>query len=206
MDAVLADGNPFLVRQCQRRGWEFIGHGVAFSRMITEQMSEQEERETIAYSLQALRQATGQTPVGWLGADYGESSRTVALLAELGVRYVCDWPNDEQPYPLKVPSGEIVSLPVMLELDEIFTHRQRFIPIQRWAGMVTEAFDRLYQDGSNSGRLLVLNLHPWLIGQPCRIKYLEQALRHITRRQGVWAATGSDIVNWYHSSNRRGAF
>jgi peptidoglycan/xylan/chitin deacetylase (PgdA/CDA1 family) len=197
MDAGVATGCPTLVEECKKRGWEFIGHGLALSQMLTERMPETEEREHIARSLAAVREATGQTPAGWIGMDYGESSRTVRLLAEAGVRYVCDWPNDEQPYLMKVPRGQMVSLPVAVELDDVFTHTLRFIPIQRYATMITEAFDRLYADGATSGRLLVLSIHPTRIGQPFRVKYLERALGHIMGRQGVWAATGQEIVDWY---------
>ena len=84
-----------------------------------------------------------------------------------------------------------------VELDDVFTHTVRSIPIQRYATMITEAFDRLYADGAVSGRLLVLNLHPTRIGQPFRIKYLDLALGHIMRHQGVWVATGREIVDWY---------
>jgi hypothetical protein len=44
---------------------------------------------------------------------------------------------------------------------------------------------------------MVLNLHPWLIGQPFRIGFLDEALGSIMRRQGIWTATGSEIVDWY---------
>jgi hypothetical protein len=47
---------------------------------------------------------------------------------------------------------------------------------------------------------MALNLHPWLIGQPFRIGYLDRALGHIMRRGGVWAATGSEIVDWYRDN------
>ncbi len=197
VDAGIAAGYPFIIDQCQKRQWEFIGHGLSFSRMITERMNEDEERDYIHGSLDAVKQATGQTPVGWVGVDYGESTRTVRLLAEMGVRYVCDWPNDEQPYPMKVPVGQMTSLPVTLDLDEVFTHRMRSVTIQRWGQMVTETFDRLQHDGAASGRLLVLNIHPYLIGQPFRIKYLDEALGHIMSSGSVWAATGSEIVEWY---------
>ncbi len=52
----------------------------------------------------------------------------------------------------------------------------------------------------SAGRVLALNLHPWLIGQPFRIGYLDEALGHMMRRQGVWTATGTEIINWYKSS------
>ena len=197
MDAGVAIGCPALVRECRKRNWEFIGHGLSLSQMITERMPEGREREYIERSLDAVRQASGQSPAGWIGMDYGESTRTVRLLAEAGVRYVCDWPNDEQPYLMKVPVGQMVSLPVTVELDDVFTHTLRLIPIQRYTTMITEAFDRLYADGATSGRLLVLNIHPTRVGQPFRIKYLDLALGHIMRHQGVWAATGREIVDWY---------
>jgi allantoinase len=84
-----------------------------------------------------------------------------------------------------------------VELDEVFTHRGRFIPTRRWADMVIDAFDRLQRDGETTGRLLVLNLHPWVIGQPFRIRELERALAHIAGHTGVWPAQGAQIVNWY---------
>lgn len=63
--------------------------------------------------------------------------------------------------------------------------------------MVKESFDTIYQEGAENGRLMVLNLHPWLIGQPFRIRYLNDALDYVMRHQDVWAATGSEIVEWY---------
>ena len=52
-----------------------------------------------------------------------------------------------------------------------------------------------YDEGATNGRLLVLHLHPWLIGQPFRIGCLDEALSHIVHRQGVWAATGAEIID-----------
>ena len=43
----------------------------------------------------------------------------------------------------------------------------------------------------------MLHLHAWLIGQPFRIGYLDAALRGIVGRQGVWIATGAEIIDWY---------
>jgi hypothetical protein len=35
------------------------------------------------------------------------------------------------------------------------------------------------------------------MGQPFRSGYLDAALSHILHHQGVWAATGSEIIDWY---------
>ena len=197
MDALTADNYPYLVRHVLSRGCEVIGHGASVSHMITGNMSEEQERDYIKESIDAITRATGSAPAGWLGPEYGESARTPQLLAQQGVRYVCDWTNDEQPYPMKTPDGDMCALPIMLELDDINALWSRHVAVDRYAELIKESFDALYRDGANSGRLLVLNLHPWLIGQPFRIGYLDNALGAITRRQGVWAGTGSEIVDWY---------
>lgn len=208
MDAFTAENYPYLVRHCLTRGCEIIGHGISASRMITSNMSEREEREYIQTSMEALRRATGTAPVGWLGPEYGESARTPQLLAQAGIHYVCDWANDEQPYPMKTPQAVgaqgpaplLFALPIMLELDDINALWDRRVAIDRYMESLKESFDTVYRDGAQNGRLLVLNLHPWLIGQPFRIGYLDEALGHMMRRQGVWAATGSEIVGWYRSN------
>jgi peptidoglycan/xylan/chitin deacetylase (PgdA/CDA1 family) len=209
MDALTAENYPFLVRHCQERGCEIIGHGISVSRMITSNMSEAEESAYLQESLSAMRRATGSTPAGWLGPEYGESTRTPQLLAQAGIRYVCDWGNDDQPYPMKAPVNSsvanqggqsLLALPVTHELDDIGAMAQRLVTPTRYGQLLQEAFDTLYDEGANQGRLLLLNLHPWLVGQPFRIGYLDAALGHMVRRRGVWAATGSEITDWYHSN------
>jgi peptidoglycan/xylan/chitin deacetylase (PgdA/CDA1 family) len=160
-------------------------------------MTEQDERAEIRTSLDALTRATGTAPLGWLGPEYGESTRTPELLAQAGIRYVCDWVNDEQPYPLNTSQGDLLALPITLPVDDVNALWDRRVPIQRYVEMLKESFDTLYHNGAANGRLLILNLHPWLIGQPFRVRYLRAALDYITRRQGVWVATGGEITEWY---------
>lgn len=200
MDAMTAENYPYLVRHCLDRGSEIMAHGISVSRMITSAMSQQQEQAYIEESIRTITTATGSPPKGWLGPEYGESPRTPQLLAQAGISYVCDWANDEQPYPIKSSQGELHALPVLWELDDISAIANRKVPVHRYGEMIKESFDRLYQDGATNGRVLVLSLHPWLIGQPFRIGYLEDALGHIFQRQGVWAASGTEIVDWYRNN------
>src|SRR5262245_13631654 len=194
IDALTAEHYPYLVRHLRGRGCEFIAHGISANRMITSRMSEDEERAYVRSAITALTRATGQAPTGWLGPDYGESARTPGLLAEAGIRYVCDWVNDEQPYRLSVAQGELHALPVTLPLDDIHALWERRVEIDRYGEMIRQTFDGLYRDGERSGRLLVLNLHPFLMGQPFRVGVLDAALAHIVSHPGVWAATGAEII------------
>jgi peptidoglycan/xylan/chitin deacetylase (PgdA/CDA1 family) len=197
MDVLTAQNYPFLVRHCQQQGCEIIAHGISVSRLITSHMSEVAEQQYIRTSVQDLSHATGAVPLGWLGPEYGESARTPQLLAQAGIQYVCDWTNDEQPYPMKTPEGELLALPVMLPLDDVNALWDRRLSIGRYVQMVQESFDTLYQEGAANGRLMVLHLRPWLMGQPFRVRYFKAALDYITGHQGVWTATGSEIVDWF---------
>ena len=200
MDVMTAEANPYLVDHCLQRGAEIIGHGVSASRMITGRMTAEEEAEYVHSSVEALRRATGAPPRGWLGPEYGESERTPGILAAAGLSYVCDWVNDEQPYPMTPGQGELLALPLMWELDDIHALWDRKVPIDRYARLLEESFDTLYEDSNATGRLMAFNLHPWLIGQPFRIGFLDQALGQMVRRQGTWAATGSEIADWYKAN------
>ena len=200
MDALTAENYPYLVRHCLGRGCEIIAHGISVSRLITSNMSQQEEQTYIQDSIRAVTGATGSAPQGWLGPENSESSQTPQLLAQAGIKYVCDWANDEQPYPLKSPDGNLFALPILWELDDVGAIANRKVPIHRYSELIKESFDRLYYDGATNGRVLVLSLHPWLIGQPFRIGYLEEALGHMVRREGVWRASGSEIVDWYRNN------
>ena len=200
MDALTAEHYPYLIKHCLDRGCEIIGHGISVSQMITSNMSEADEKSYINRSIAALTQATGAAPKGWMGPEYGESHLTPQLLAEAGIKYLCDWANDEQPYPMKSPQGELTALPVMWELDDVGAMANRKVTVHRYADLLKESFDRLYQDGAINGRLLGLNLHPWLIGQPFRIKYLDDALGYMTGHSQVWPAAGEAIVDWFREN------
>jgi peptidoglycan/xylan/chitin deacetylase (PgdA/CDA1 family) len=194
VDALLAETRPTVVEECAARGFAFAGRGESASRMVTELTPENDERSAIERCLTAVARVTGSRPTGWFSTAYGESTRTLSLLADAGVRYVCDWPNDEQPYEIGPPPRRLVSLPAAVDLDDELALRLRSIPVDRWETMVTRACARLIEDGAASGRLLVLPLHPYLVGQPFRIRYLERALAAVAGSDGVWLATADDVV------------
>lgn len=195
MDALTADNYPWLVDHVLDRGCEIIGHGVAASRLITSKMSEDEERVAIDQSLAAVERVTGSRPRGWFSPEGVESFRTPQMLAEAGVDYLCDWPNDEQPYAMTVEHGKMSSLPLFLEVDDEHALWRRRAPIDSWVSMMRHGADQLYADGSATGRLMMLTLRPWLTGQPSRIRYLDRALSAIKDLGPLFTGTGSQLVD-----------
>jgi peptidoglycan/xylan/chitin deacetylase (PgdA/CDA1 family) len=197
VDVHTAQGYPRLVTECRRRGWEVIAHGVSQRRAITAEMSEADERGYIRSSLDAVARVANVMPSGWLSPEQSESTRTPGLLADAGVDYLCDWANDDQPYLIGGAHRPLVSLPLMQEISDVNLHWNRRVTMARWAALVIEAFDTLYREGRDSGRLFVLPLHPWCIGQPFRVRYLDRVLAHIRKHDEVWMTTGAEIAAWY---------
>jgi hypothetical protein len=46
---------------------------------------------------------------------------------------------------------------------------------------------------------MALAIHPYISGQPHRIKYLEAIYDHVSRFDGVLHWNGAEILDWYRS-------
>jgi len=187
---------PRILEEGNRLGWEWMGHGTNNSTLINKQ-SEADERALIAHVVGTIEKATGAHPRGWLSPALSESHRTLDLLAENKIEYVANWVNDEQPYPMRVKTGTMLSMPYSLEINDIPVFLDHHQSGETFARMIRDQFDVLYEDGAKTGRVMAISLHPFLIGHPHRSKYFDNALDHITSRQEVWLATGGEIADWY---------
>ena len=196
MNSAVAERYPVLVEEVNKRGWEIIGHGVHMGRMHYEGMDGKLEKELVSESIASLRRISGQPVRGWLSIGKSESSRTPDLVASQGVEYLCDWANDDLPYAFRASDKALWSMPHTSEIDDrhlLFELKQRE---SDFVQQIKDQFDTLYRESERyGGRILSIALHPWIIGHPYRIRYLAQALRHIVAHQGVWAATGAEILD-----------
>ena len=200
VDRLTAIHSPWLVEQLMERGCELIGHGVAASQVISSKVDEETELQIIRDSLDTLEKVTGLRPSGWFSPEGVESARTPELLAAAEVSYVCDWPNDEQPYKMTTPLGDLVSLPLFLEVDDEFALWHRRASLASWESMIVTAASRLHVDGRTSARHMMLTLRPWLTGQPFRIRSLDRSLSQIMQLEGIWAAQANAIVEAFRNS------
>ena len=173
-----------------------MGHGTNNSTLISAQ-SAAEERALIADVVGTIAKSVGEPPRGWLSPALSETVRTLDILAENGIDYVANWVNDEQPYPMRVKNGTMISIPYSAEINDIPALLGLHQSPERFGQMICDQFDGLYEDGAKTGRVMSICLHPFLVGHPHRSKYLAKAFAHIASREEVWLATGSDIVDWY---------
>jgi peptidoglycan/xylan/chitin deacetylase (PgdA/CDA1 family) len=189
---------PQIVRAGMARNWEWMGHGITNSQRLTG-LDPAQERETVRATVETITAFTGQAPKGWLGPGLGETYETPDVLAEHGIEYVCDWCADDQPFPLRVRQGRLISVPYTLELNDLPAFLRRNCTPEQFYRFICDQFDVLYEEGARSGRVMALALHPFVTGQPYRLKWLDHAFDYITRHKQVWLTTGGEIAAWYYA-------
>ena len=63
-----------------------------------------------------------------------------------------------------------------------------------------DQFDRLYLEGAKRPKIMALAIHPYISGQPHRIKYLEAIYDYVNRFDGVLHWNGAEILDWYRAA------
>jgi allantoinase len=200
LNSAVAEAHPKALEEMKKRGWEFMGHGITNSENLAG-LNLEKERELIQTVLGTIEQATGQRPRGWLGSGLAETYNTLDILAEEGVIYCGDWNNDDQPYPMKVKKGKMFSIPYCMEINDIPLFIRKGYTGEQYFRSVVDQFDTLYTDSAKQPRVMGIPLHPMIVGQPLRIKYLQRALAHIKKHERVWFATGGEIIDAYQRAN-----
>ena len=133
---------------------------------------------------------------GW-GQAWRRPSTPRTSLAEEGIEYACDWVNDDQPYPMKVKTGSLISIPYTLEINDIPIYLIQNHSSPEIFERSRDQFDTLYQEGAESARIMAISTHPYITGVPHRIRYYDRIFEYIKGHQGVLFMTGSEILDWY---------
>jgi len=203
LNTQLAERAPYLLQCILERGDEILCHGWNMDSLHYGGMDRDAEAELIERSLSRLRELSGRQVSGWISPARNESEHTPELLAANGIRYFCDWVNDDMPYPFHTANGDLVAMPLSNELEDRFVLMNNLHSEQSWLEQVCDACDFLLQEAQQQGgRILALNIHPWMLGQPHRIGKLEQALEYISGRDNVWNASASDILAAWQQQTR----
>ncbi len=195
MNTQLAERAPYLLERIAATGDEILCHGWNMDKLHYGGMDKSEEEELVQRSLSRLRELSGQAVTGWISPARNESENTPELLAASGVRYFCDWVNDDMPYRFNTSAGDLVAMPLSNELEDRFVLMNNLHSEQSWLEQVCDACDFLMEESqTGGGRVLALNIHPWMLGQPHRIGKLEEALAYITGKSGMWSASAAEIM------------
>jgi peptidoglycan/xylan/chitin deacetylase (PgdA/CDA1 family) len=196
LNARVCEDYPRVAEEAKRQAWEFMGHSYEQGPIH----KEPDQAAMIERSLSILERFTGTRPVGWLGPGLTQTLETPELLVDAGIRYIGDWVYDDEPTTIRTANGELVTLPYTMELNDIpmmiVQHHESGYLLQR----AIDQFDRLYLESKERAKIMALAVHPYISGQPHRIKYLEAIYDYVSRFDGVLHWNGAEILEWYRSA------
>jgi peptidoglycan/xylan/chitin deacetylase (PgdA/CDA1 family) len=196
LNTALLDHCPELVAALVKRGDELIGHGHTNAERQGG-WAEADEAGLLQRCRERLAQAGDRTPAGWLSPWISESRLTPDLLAEAGYRYTLNWCHDDQPGLMRTRGGQrLWSVPYPQELNDIPMIMARQMDARDFADMIIDNTDEMLDQARQQPLVMGVALHPYIVGQPYRLRHLRRALQHLCAardRGDVWFTTPGAI-------------
>jgi len=196
INTALYEHCPEVIEALAARGDEIIAHGHSNAeRQGT--LAEAEERALIEHCRDRIARAQGRAPSGWLSPWIAESATTPDLLKEAGFRYTLNWCHDDQPMQMDTRAGPLWAVPYPQELNDIPMIVGRQLDAKDFAQMIVDQFDEMLAQAQRQSLVMGIALHPYLVGQPYRLRHLRRALQHIVAHRGgdVWLTTPGAMVD-----------
>jgi len=194
VNTAIYDYCPEVAAAMRERRYEFIAHGHTNSEQQGI-MPRAAEKKLIAACTARMRKEEGASPRGWLSPWISESAHTPDLLQEAGYRYNLNWCHDDQPARMTAGSGGLWTVPYPQEINDIPAVMGRLVGAAEFADMIVANFDEMREQCKAQALVMGIALHPYIVGQPFRLRYLRRALKHIATERRAWLATPGAIVD-----------
>jgi allantoinase len=202
INTALIEHCPELLQAVIQRGDELVGHGHSNAFRQSDFTVEQ-ELALLKGCKDRIERLQGKPPAGWLSPWISESVATPDLLAEAGYAYTLNWAHDDQPTPMRTRSQKpLWSIPYPQELNDIPMIMGRHLDGAAFANMVIDNFDEMLQQSQQQSLVMGIALHPYIVGQPYRLRHLRRALQHIANARDageIWVTTPGAICDHMQS-------
>jgi allantoinase len=198
LNSLVCENYPEVIARIKSRGDEICAHGRTNAEALSG-MWEHDEARIIDETTETISRHFGARPMGWMGPAAAESRVTPDLLVEAGYTYSLGWPVDDQPIWMRTRSGPLLSVPYPMELNDIGTTIQRDHTGREFADMIVDQFDEMIEQSSRQPLVMSVALHPFICGQPFRLRPLRQALKHCLEhkdRDKVWFTCAGKIAEY----------
>lgn len=193
LNTAIYDYCPELVAAHRARGDEIVGHGHTNSERQGE-MDEADERRLLDACARRIEREEGAPPAGWLSPWISESRTTPDLLQECGYRYTLNWCHDDQPTRMRTRNGALWSIPYPQEVNDIPAVMARLADGAQFADMIVDTYDEMIGQSAAQPLVMGIALHPYIVGQPHRLRHLRRALEHIVEDGRAWLTRPGEIA------------
>ena len=191
--------NPEAVAAMQSAGWEIACHGLKW--ISYQDIPIEQEREHMLEAINIHTEVTGEPPLGWYtGRD---SPNTRQLIKELGgFKYHADSYADDLPYWDTDNDDPLLIIPYTLDSNDMrFATMQGFNSGEQFFHYLKDSVDCLYEEGSDTPKMLSIGLHCRLVGRPGRFMALKRFVEYINGLEDIWVCRRIDIANHWHTEH-----
>ena len=196
-DAVVK--NPQLAKEWIERGHEAAAHGMAWDDQFD--MTRDEELKFVRTGVEAVKEATGKTPVGYNCNWLRRSVNTLSVLQELGFTYHIDDLSRDEPFTVPVNGKSFCIVPYTLRCNDIALVEGRHFSSQQFGLQIKDEFDQLYAEAPHRRRLMSISTHDRIGGTPAIIKVLDDFLKYAKGHKGVVFMRKKEIAEFAMSSD-----
>lgn len=184
------------------------GHEIGVTGYDNENMGlldYEKQLESIQRSVNAIKQITGEHPIGFRTPQGELTTDTLRAAKDNGILYSSNLSNDDKPYDFNLGNNDtILEIPIHWAMYDLpyfaFNYHPAFPAgqgrIANYTGVLNnwiDEFDGFREYGLN----YVLCIDPAIIGSPGRVPLLEELLDHMKSFDDVWFATGKEIFELY---------
>lgn len=194
--AMAMQRNPDAVEAMLAADWEIASHGY---RWIDYQNVPIEiEREHMQRAIDIHQTMTGEKPKGWYLGRMSPNTRQLINEQDC-LLYDSDAYADDLPYWIGGSAKPHLVVPYSLDANDMrFASPQGFNSGDQFFTYLKDAFDVLYEEGSESPKMMSIGLHCRIIGRPGRFASLVRFLDYIDTFNDVWVCRRQDIAqHWW---------
>jgi peptidoglycan/xylan/chitin deacetylase (PgdA/CDA1 family) len=193
----VAERYPHRVEEILAAGHEVGHHG--YTHTSPAKLSRDEEETELVRGHEILT-ALGADVVGYRSPSWDFSPATLDLLVAHGFRYSSNLMDDIRPY---LHAGhDLVELPVHWTFDDaphFWFDLRSWSKTVRTSGEVRVLWEEELEGMRRLGGLVMLTMHPQIIGRPGRIAMLEDFLTWARSLEGVRFSTARAVSEAYRS-------
>jgi peptidoglycan/xylan/chitin deacetylase (PgdA/CDA1 family) len=195
---VVVEAHPQIMEAILKDGHEIAHHSHTHAWITT--LTLDQEREEMEKGIEAIKKVAGYKPRGWRSPAAEFSSHTLGLIEEYGFDYSSNFFDDDEPYLLEINgrATDIVELPFRWVLDDApFFHYAVTLPgrTMQPPSSLLEAWVLEFDALRAEYRMMMIGMHPQIIGQPSRLWVLDQFLAHVRKSDNVWIGRCDKITD-----------
>ncbi|MBI1733667.1 MAG: polysaccharide deacetylase [Candidatus Rokubacteria bacterium] len=157
------------------------------------------EATIVRDQLAILADLLGVRPAGYRSPSWDVNLATPGLLKAHGFLYDSSLMGNDVPYEIPTDGGPLIEIPIQWMLDDapLFRHVYGATNAIADPARVFDLWSREFAGMHAENGAFVLTCHPFVIGRASRIALLEELVRFMRKRRGVWFTTCEETAMWH---------